>query len=87
MPGPVKRVVPAQATQQAGKPGRQTGDDKSDPLHKGYKPAGHRRLSGVIQRQHQAQRKRAAQPHAAGNGPERREMLWQPDKAAEANQL
>ena len=34
MPGPVKRVVPAQATQQAGKPGRQTGDDKSDPLHK-----------------------------------------------------
>lgn len=84
---PVKRVVPAQATQQAGKRGRQTGDDKSDPLHKGYQPAGHRRLSGVIQRQHQAQRKRAAQPHAAGNGPERREMLWQPDKAAEANQL
>lgn len=69
------------------KAGRQTGDDKSDPLHKGYQPAGHRRMSGVIQRQHRAQRKRAAQSHAAGNGPERREMLWQPDKAAEANQL
>jgi hypothetical protein len=44
-------------------------------------------LSGVIQRQHQAQGKRAAQTHAAGDGPERWEVLRQPDEAAEANQL
>ncbi len=71
MPGPVKGVVPAQATQQAGKPGRQAGDNKSDTLHKGYQPAGHRRLSGVIEGQHGAQRKRAAQTDAAGESPER----------------
>ena len=87
MPGPVKRVVPAQATQQAGKPGRQAGDDKSDTLHKGYQPAGHRRLPGVIEGQHQAQGKRAAQTHAAGEGPKRWEVLRQPDEAAEPNQL
>lgn len=87
MPGPVKGVVPAQATQQAGKPGRQAGDNKSDTLHKGYQPAGHRRLSGVIEGQHQAQGKRAAQTDAAGESPERGEVLRQPDEAAEANQL
>ena len=87
MPGPVKGVVPAQATQQAGKPGRQAGDDKSDTLHKGYQPAGHRRLSGMIEGQHQAQGKRAAQTDAAGESPERGEVLRQPDEAAEANQL
>ena len=45
MPGPVKRVVPAQAAQQTGKPGGAAGDDKSATLHKRHQPKKNRRYA------------------------------------------